>query len=47
MLGITVENSAGVEKGVKQIIVNGDILNDNFIPLKKLKDVNAIEVIMG
>ncbi|MBN2535922.1 MAG: N,N'-diacetylchitobiose phosphorylase [Spirochaetales bacterium] len=46
-LDITVKNPGGVEKGVKQVIVNGDIMNDNFIPLRKLQDVNEIEVIMG
>jgi cellobiose phosphorylase len=44
---IEVKNPAGVQKGVKQLILNGEALADNFIPVKKMKDINQVMVEMG
>ena len=46
-LAITVQNPAGVQKGIKQVTLNGEALRGNFIPLTKLKQCNEIIVIMG
>gem|GEM_PF-5693140 len=44
---IKVENSAGVQKGVKKIIINGKEIDGNFIPESEMKDENDVLVIMG
>ena len=46
-LNIKVNNPNSVEKGVKQITVNGKTLNGNFVPLEQLKATNEIIVEMG
>jgi len=46
-LRIKVENSAGVQKGVKKIIINGKEIDGNFIPESEMKDENDVLVIMG
>jgi N,N'-diacetylchitobiose phosphorylase len=46
-LNIIVENKNGVQKGVKEIILNGELLNGNFISFNKLKDDNEITVAMN
>lgn len=46
-LNITVDNSAHVESGVKEVILNGTMLDDNYVPADKLTDVNEISVVLG
>ncbi|MBN2521497.1 MAG: glycosyl transferase, partial [Bacteroidales bacterium] len=46
-LHIKVENSDGKEKGVKEIIINGEKIHGNNIAIEKLKLNNEVLVIMG
>lgn len=46
-LNITVDNSAHVESGVKEIILNGTKLDGNYIPADTLIENNEITVILG
>lgn len=45
-LTITVENPHAVEKGAKEIDLNGTPLQSNFIPATELKNENAGRVII-
>ena len=47
MLNMTFNNPNGVESGVKEIILNGEKLDGNFIPADKLADENEITVTLG
>ena len=44
---IQVENETGVQKGVRQLILNGKDLGGNFIALEKMKKNNNVLVVMG
>ncbi len=44
---IKVQNPKGVQKGVGKIVLNGEEINDNLIPIAKMKDQNEVTVIMG
>jgi len=44
---IKVENPDGIQKGVKSITLNGEMLNGNIIPFKQMKGRNTVTVIMG
>ena len=44
---IIIENPDKKEKGVKEIIVNGEKINGNTIPENKMKEKNDVRVIMG
>lgn len=44
---IKIKNDKGVQKGVKKIILNGEELESNLIPLEFMKDNNDVTVIMG
>ncbi len=46
-LNITVDNAAHVESGVKEIVLNGEKLEGNYVPADKLSDVNEIIVVLG
>ena len=46
-LNVSVDNSAGVEKGVVRAIVNGKEFDGCFIPESALADKNEIELVMG
>lgn len=46
-LNITVDNSAHVQSGVKEITLNGEKLSSNYIPADKLSDTNEITVVLG
>lgn len=46
-LNITVDNSAHVQSGVKEITLNGEKINGNYIPADKLVDTNEISVVLG
>ena len=43
---ILVKNESGVQKGVKEIIMNGEKIQGNFISLDKMKKVNDIVAVM-
>jgi cellobiose phosphorylase len=44
---VEVRNPNGVEKGVKTLSLNGEVLSGNVIPAEKLKDNNAVVAVMG
>lgn len=44
---VEVQNPNGLEKGVKSLTLNGEVLSGNLIPAEKLKDDNAVVVVMG
>ena len=46
-LAITVRNPAGAQKGVKKLVLNGALLEGNFIPAETLLAENQVEVEMG
>ena len=46
-LSITVKNPHGVQKGVVKLIVNGQELPGNLIPVTALKPVNTVQVVLG
>ncbi len=46
-LNITVDNATHAESGVKELVLNGEKLEGNYVPADKLKDVNEIAVVMG
>ena len=46
-LYMTFKNPDGVESGVKEIVMNGEKLDGNFIPADKLTDSNEITVVLG
>jgi cellobiose phosphorylase len=47
LLHIDVENTEGVCRGVKSIILNGEKVGSNFIRIEQLADENVIKVILG
>jgi cellobiose phosphorylase len=47
ILNLEVRNEKGVEKGVEQMIVNGERLAGKCIPVERLTQENTIVVIMG
>jgi N,N'-diacetylchitobiose phosphorylase len=47
MLRIEVLNPDGVEKGVKEILLNGDRIKGNLILFDRMKDRNDVRVVMG
>ena len=44
---VEVRNAAGVQKGVKSLVLNGETLQGNFMPAAKLADDNLAIVEMG
>lgn len=46
-LKIRVDNSKGIQKGVVKIILNGEEIEGNFMPMAKMKEQNEITVMMG
>jgi N,N'-diacetylchitobiose phosphorylase len=46
-LSVEVSNPAGVQKGVRKLVLNGEALETNFIPAGKLLAENQIVVEMG
>jgi cellobiose phosphorylase len=47
MFKIEVKNPEHVCKGIKEIVVNGEAVNGNIVPIQEKGSVNQIEVIMG
>jgi cellobiose phosphorylase len=46
-LNIEVSNPEGVEKGVREILLNREHIDGNLIPLECMKNVNEVRVVMG
>ena len=46
-LRVEVHNQAGVQKGVRSLVLNGEKLEGNFIPAEKLAGENRVVVEMG
>jgi cellobiose phosphorylase len=46
-IDVEVRNPAGVQKGVAKLVLNGDALESNFIPVEKLRAENEVLVEMG
>jgi cellobiose phosphorylase len=46
-LNISIDNSAHVQSGVKELVLNGEKLDGNYIPAEKLNAVNEITVVLG
>lgn len=46
-LNIDVQNASHVQSGVKEITLNGEKLDGNYIPANKLADNNEIVVVLG
>ena len=44
---VEVRNPAGVQKGVRKLVLNGELLEGNFIPAAKLAAENRVVVEMG
>jgi cellobiose phosphorylase len=47
ILNIVIKNKNGVQKGVQKIIINGQEISGNLIPLTHMNDTNDVQVIMG
>lgn len=47
VLEIEFENPVGAEKGVKKILLNGEAMEGNFIPIAKLDPENVVHVVLG
>ena len=45
--GMNKSSISRVESGVKEVVLNGEKLADNFISADKLADTNEINVILG
>jgi cellobiose phosphorylase len=46
-LRITIKNESGVQKGVQYIVINGERIAGNLIPLQRIKAENNVLVVMG
>jgi len=46
-LSIRVENPSGVPKGVKRIVLNGEAIEGDLIPMTRMQPQNLVEVTMG
>jgi len=46
-LRIYVKNETGVQRGVRYIVINGERIDGNLIPLQKIKEENSVIVTMG
>ena len=46
-LEIKVNNRAGVQKGVKELRLNGEMVSGNFLPVEMLKAKNIVEIKLG
>lgn len=46
IFNIKIQNDSGVQKGVKRIVINGEEIEDNFIPLNMMKENNNVLVVM-
>jgi cellobiose phosphorylase len=46
-LSITVSNPGKVQKGLKKVVLNGNVMESNMLPFELLKDKNTVTMIMG
>ncbi len=46
-LNIKVTNPSGVQKGIKQILLNGRPIEGNLIPIDQMRKTNDVQVVMG
>jgi cellobiose phosphorylase len=44
---IEVKNPSGVQKGVREMTLNGQLLSDNLLPADRLRETNLVVVVMG
>jgi N,N'-diacetylchitobiose phosphorylase len=44
---IGIKNPDGVEKGIREVFLNGEKMDGNFVPLELTEEVNEVKVIMG
>jgi len=44
---IIIKNDGSVQKGVKSLSLNGEVLEDNLIPLESMKTQNEVVVVLG
>ena len=44
---IVIKNESGIQKGVKSVTINGEVLESNLIHVEKMKEQNEVVVIMG
>ena len=44
---IEVQNPSGMQKGIKELFLNGEKMKDNIVLAEKLKDKNTVLAIMG
>lgn len=47
VMQIEVRNPDGVEKGVRQLALNGETIKGNLIPQDCMEEVNAVSIVMG
>jgi len=47
LLRVRVENPDRVQKGVRRVELNGEVLDGNLIPISRMKDENEVVVTMG
>jgi len=47
VLNIHVENPEGVQKGVARLVLNGEEMGSNLIPVDRMRDKNDVLVVMG
>ena len=47
ILHVLIKNPEGVQKGVVQVLLNGEALADNCIPVSLMKEENNVEVVLG
>jgi cellobiose phosphorylase len=44
---ILIKNESGIERGIKRLSINGNIVEGNIIPLELMKENNEVIVVMG
>ena len=47
LIHIHIKNTDRVQKGIRKIILNGEKLSNNEIPINRMKEKNVVEIIMG
>jgi cellobiose phosphorylase len=46
-ISIEIKNPEHIESGVRELILNGEKMEENYIPADKLKENNSVLVVMG
>lgn len=47
VLNIKVENPTGVQQGVSKVVLNGEEIEGNLVPVDGMRDENDITAVMG